>query len=98
MIPQNVRDYFQEILNEVSDEVGQETKGRYLLKYEGWSPNCFPAHLRHDEAMFNYATRQTPKIVKEWQQSLPRYKLLESDHQEETGLYGVTYAIFQSTL
>jgi len=95
MIPQKVRDYFQEILNEVSDEVGQEQIGQYLLKYEGWSPNCFPANYRNENAMYNYAARQTPKIVKEWQQVLPNYALLESGYQEESGLYGVTYAIFK---
>ena len=96
MIPQNVRDYFQETLDEISDETGQETKGRYLLKYEGWSPSCFPPHLKHDNALYNYAARQTPKIIKEWQQALPHYKLLESGYIEEQGLYGVTYAILQS--
>jgi len=96
MIPQNTRDHFQGILNEVSDETGQETEGRYLLKYEGWSPACFPPHLKHDNAIHNYAARQTPKIIKEWQQSLPHHKLLESGYTEETGLYGATYAIFQN--
>ena len=97
MTPKHIRDYFQEILNDVSDETGQTTRGRYLLKYEGWSPGCFPSHLKHDDAMYNYAARQTPKIVKEWQQQLPNYKLLELGYQE-TGLYGVTFAIFERVI
>lgn len=87
-----------ELLNQVSDETGeQRLKGGYVLKYEGWSSICIPTRYKNEEAMRNYGTRQSDKILTEWRRVMIRrgYGVVEEGHDERLGLYGVTYALYR---
>ena len=96
MIPKNVETQMWSALDEISDEAGELELDKYVLKYEGWSPMCFPTKLP-ENFWANYAARQSPKIHKEWNtQMLQRgYKSVLHGHDEHLGLYGVTYALYK---
>ena len=98
MIPKTIDEQMWETLDDISDEAGEfQLDERWLLKYEGWSAGCFPPRLKTEEAMINYAIRQSPKIHKEWNTELTKrgYKALMIGHDEHLGLYGVTYALYR---
>jgi len=87
-----------EILEEVSDETGEEEFGNgFLLKYEGWSPTCFPKNLPESEYE-SYAEDKTEEILKEWKRDLAKrgYYFLDGGYLR-SGLYGVTWALFVLT-
>ena len=99
MIPEDINTQMWNILDEISDEVGHTHLGNnYVLKYEGWSPSCFPPTLP-ENFFVNYAIRQSPKIHKEWNAEMTKrgYKAIELGHDEHLGLYGITYALYRRT-
>lgn len=97
MIPKHIDQQMWETLEQVSDETGElKLDEHWLLKYEGWSPTCFPSTLP-ENFWINYATRHSPKIHKEWNVELQNrgYKAVMFGYDEHLGLYGVTYALYQ---
>ena len=88
-----------EILDQISDETGEhQLDNNYILRYEGWSPSCFPPKLP-ENFFVNYAIRQSPKIHKEWSAEMTKrgYKAIMIGHDENLALYGVTYALYRRT-
>ena len=66
------------------------------MKYEGWSSSCFPPKLP-ENFFVSYAIRQSPKIHKEWNAEMTKrgYRPVTLGHDENLGLYGVTYALYK---
>jgi hypothetical protein len=102
--PEPVRTWASDTIAEVSDEVGSEKRGDYLLLYEGWSPFCLddvleslPPDADVEEELFDAANDRSQGVIDEWvEENAPDYALVESGH-ERTGLYGVTWALFSRT-
>ncbi|MEO0108501.1 MAG: hypothetical protein ABIK62_04935 [candidate division WOR-3 bacterium] len=93
--------WFWSELAQVSDEVGVARRGRWLLRYEGWSGSCIESVWdpgRSDEeneaAAYAYAAEQSTAVIQDWQDELAGYELVACGH-ELTGLYGVTWALFR---
>ena len=91
-------DEMWDVLSQVSDEVGEANlgpSGEYIVKYEGWSPNCIPSRYKSGEAMIGYGTRRSSGIHKEWKKEMESrgYSLVEVGHEAPQGLYGVTYGL-----
>jgi len=100
MIPKAINARMCEVLDEISDEVGElSLDNLHLLKYEGWSDVCIPSHYKSEHAMINYGIRQSPKIHKEWNAEMAKrdYKAVMLEHDKHLGLYGVTYALYRRT-
>jgi len=98
MIPSHIDDQMWRSLYEISDETGElSLDTHYLLKYEGWSAACIPPHYKTEQAMINYGIRQAPKIWKEWDAEMRNrnYTPINHGHDENQGLYGVTYALYK---
>ena len=86
-----------EILDQISDETGElQLNEHHVLRYEGWSPSCFPPKLP-ENFFVNYAIRQSPKIHKEWNAEMNKrgYKTIMTGHDENLSLYGCTYALYK---
>jgi len=98
-VPQTITDEMWETLDSVSDETGeQELSNRYILKYEGWSPSCFPAAVTSEGAMRSYAVGHSDAVLQEWRQAMRKrgYRATsEEAHDSNLGLYGVTYALYE---
>jgi len=96
MIPRHIDEQITETLNEVSDEVGELELDGYILRYEGWSSSCFPSKLP-ENFFVSYAIRQSSKIHREWNTEMTKrgYKAVSLGHDENLGLYGVTYALYK---
>ncbi len=97
MIPKDIDGQMWQTLNEISDETGElQLDEHWLLRYEGWSPTCFPTKLP-ENFWVNHAIRQSSKIHKEWNAEMQQrgYKATMLGHDEHLGLYGVTYALYQ---
>lgn len=103
-ISDSVWDWAWEIISEVSDEVGTEENGEYLLLYEGWSPICFGdiydpelSDEGNEDQFYRYAEEREGQVIEEWvAQRRGSHKLIDSGH-ESIGLYGVTWALFKRT-
>ena len=96
MIPKYIDSQVWEALDQISDETGElKLDENWLLKFEGWGPNCFPPKLPENFCTA-YAVKQAPKIHKEWNAEMHRrgYKAAALEHDEHLGLYGVTYAVY----
>jgi len=79
-------------LDEISDEVGEV---EFVLKYEGWSPTCFPDML--DEVQYeDYAEMESYRIIDAWNKSMLEggYAYVDGGYREG-GLYGVTWALYR---
>jgi len=97
-IPEDIDTQMWKALDEISDEVGHIPLGNnYVLFFEGWSPECFPSFVENEQDMIDYAIDFAPKIWKEWNDKmLPLgYKCITHEHNENLGLYGVTYALYR---
>ena len=98
-VPKEIDQQMREVLDQISDETGHTLlNNQYLLKYEGWSASCFPPKLP-ENFFVNYAIRQSPKIHKEWNTEMTKrgYKAVMLGHDENLGLYGVTYVLYKRT-
>lgn len=90
------------ILEEISDEVGVEKNGKYLLVYEGWSGLCVSkvfdstkSDEENEEACYKFAEEQSDEVIEEWIKKYEdRCSLINCGH-ESTGLYGITWALFE---
>jgi hypothetical protein len=89
-------------LDQVSDEVGQEEiSNRDILKFKGWSPNCFwdlqKKGIFNEDAYIEYAEICTKDILyRDWapQMAKRRYKIIQGGYIPGA-LYGITWAIFR---
>ena len=101
LLPLEIWNWVWDTVAEISDEVGTEEKGKYLLAYEGWGSICVSCEedpKKSDEeneaAYYKYARDQSDEVIKEWVSTYKKtYRLIESGY-EPTGLYGVTWALF----
>jgi len=102
MPPPKIWEWVWDILEEISDEVGTEENGKYLLAYEGWGGLCVSkvfdltkCDKENEDVYYKFAEEESSKIIVEW---LEKYKdhycLIDCGH-ESTGLYGVTWALFE---
>ena len=98
-VPASITNEMWEVLDSISDEVGEQPiEDRYLLKYEGWSPSCFPSSIRTEGAMRNYASERTPSVLREWDSNMRKRGYVptqERAYDDHLGLYGVTYALYR---
>jgi len=97
MIPNYIDEQMWSTLDEISDETGElQLDENWLLRYEGWGAECFPPKLP-ENFFVNYAIRQSPKIHKEWNTEMTKrgYRTIMIGHDENLGLYGVTYALYK---
>ena len=88
-------------IEEISDEIGAEEKGEYLLAYEGWSGLCVskafdPAKSdeENEDAYYKFAEEQSSTVIEEWIEEHKDHHLIDCGH-EPMGLYGVTWALFK---
>ena len=89
-------------LEEISDEIGVEENGKYLLPYEGWSGLCVSkvfdsakSEEENEDAYYKFAEEQSNEVIEEWiEEYKDHYCLIDCGH-EHTGLYGVTWALFK---
>ena len=99
MIPKEIDEQMWNALNEVSDETGElQLNKHWLLRYEGWSSSCFPSKLP-ENFFISYAIRQSTTIHKDWNAEMTKrgYKAVSLGHDENLGLYGITYALYWRT-
>ena len=98
-IPKHIDEQMWQTLDEISDEIGHTPLGDdYVLFFEGWSPECFPSFVGGDEQdMINYAIDFAPKVHREWNAKMRPmgYKRVLHGHDENLGLYGITYALYK---
>ncbi|RLI41751.1 hypothetical protein DRO59_06130 [Candidatus Bathyarchaeota archaeon] len=90
------------ILEEVSDEVGEEENGDYILCYEGWSGICvskvfdpLKSDEENEDAFYEFAEEQSGRVIEEWVVKNKDYQLIQCGHERGLGLYGVTWALFK---
>lgn len=90
------------ILEEVSNEIGIEENGEYLLAYEGWGEFCVSeifdstkSDKQNEDSYYKFAEEESNKVIVEWLEKYKdHYYLVDSGH-EPIGLYGVTWALFE---
>jgi len=103
--PPKIWKWLWDTLAEISDEIGIEEDGRYMLVYEGWSGVCV-SHLfdpkksekENEGRYYKYAEAQSDNIIKEWFEEHKETHHLIGYGYEPTGLYGVTWALFKKSL
>jgi len=101
-IPPYIQAWVDGVLEEVSDEVGKEENGEFLLLYEGWSSICVDEvydPLKSDEenekAYYSFAEEQSGKVIEGWVVKYSGYQLVQCGYERRLGLYGVTWALFK---
>lgn len=99
---QNILRWVWDTLAEISDEVGTEENGEYLLAYEGWGEFCFcnmhnlkKSQVDNENIFFKYAQEKSYLIINEWAEARKNTHSLIDSGYEPTGLYGVTWALFK---
>jgi len=103
--PRKIREWLWDTLAEISDEIGIEENGRYMLAYEGWSGDCV-SHLfdpkkseeENEDEYYKYAEAKSNNIIKEWLQEYKETHHLIDYGYKPIGLYGVTWALFKKSL
>ncbi len=102
IIPSNIQTWVDSILEEVSDEVGKEENGEFLLLYEGWSDICvsevtdpLKSDKENEDACYAFAEEQSDKVIEEWVVEYTGYQLVQCGYERRLGLYGVTWALFK---
>jgi len=107
MIPPDIYNLINNVLDEVSDECNEEEiyEG-YLLKYEGWSNLCFEYGWNNidenvdgeiDDYFYKHAEEQSHLIIEEdWKPRLAKrfYNFIDGGYYK-SGLYGITWALFK---
>lgn len=92
-----VKEWVYDILDSVEDDVGEDSFGNYVLKYEGWSPFCFPENIE-EEDFLSYASNSTKEILREWDEEMQKRGYTPvpnwAGYEESMGLYGVTFALY----
>ena len=100
--PYKIWQWVWDTLEEISDEVGVEKNGKYLLAYEGWGGLCVSkvfestkSDEENEDAYYRFAEKQSNKIINGWVERYKnRYCLIDCGH-ESIGLYGVTWALLK---
>lgn len=101
-VPGRVWKWLYSVLDEVSDEVGSEQHGSWLLAYEGWG-GFGVGHVwensrsrdENEDACLACAAEMAGDVIAELAKRYRRtHELVESGH-EPSGLYGVTWALFR---
>ena len=89
-------------LGEVSDEIGIEENGKYLLAYEGWSGLCVSSVFdskksdeENNEFCYKFAEEESNEVIAEWFKKYKNLYYVIDCGYEPTGLYGVTWALFK---
>ena len=101
-LPPEIWRWVWDTLEEISDEVGTEKNGKYLLVYEGWSGLCVSevfdstkSDEENEDACYKFAEEQSGEVIEEWiKKYQDHYSLIDCGH-ESTGPYGVTWALFK---
>lgn len=100
--PPKIWKWVWDILGEVSDEVGIEENGEYLLAYEGWSGFCVSkvfdsnrSKEENEEAYYEFAENGSSEVIEEWLEIYGGHYYLIACGHEPIGLYGVTWALFK---
>mgnify|MGYP000297658828 CR=1 FL=1 len=101
-LPPEIWRWVWDTLEEISDEVGTEKNGKYLLVYEGWSGLCvsevfdsIKSDEENEDACYKFAEEQSGEVIEEWiKKYQDHYSLIDCGH-ESTGPYGVTWALFK---
>ena len=101
-IPPKIWNWVWDTLEEISDEIGIEKRGKYLLKYEGWGGFCVSdaydpnkSDEENEDESYKYAEEQSDDVIEEWIEGYKKtHNLIECGY-EPTGLYGVTWALFE---
>jgi len=101
-VPEEIWEWLYSVVDGVGHHVGTESKGPWLLCYEGWSDLCValvwdPARSdeENEEAAYDHACENSSAVIDEWiEEHEVQFDLAESRH-EPTGLYGVTWALFR---
>jgi len=95
--------WVRDTLDEVSDEIGAEKKGKYLLKYEGWGGFCVSevynpkkSDEENEDRYYEYAEEQSDVVLEEWIEEYKKTHSLIDGGYQSTGLYGVTWALFKN--
>ena len=85
--------------------VGDETYevDNFLLKTEGWGPDCFEGIEGSDDYFAAEAEAMSPEVISNWQNGhqLPdgQWRMLESAYvRHGASPYGVTWALFEKAL
>ena len=68
--PYKIWQWVWDTLEEISDEVGVEKNGKYLLAYEGWGGLCVSkvfestkSDEENEDAYYRFAEKQSNKII-----------------------------------
>ncbi|MEA3474879.1 MAG: hypothetical protein U9R23_00290 [Candidatus Cloacimonadota bacterium] len=101
-VPHKIWQWIWDNLEEISDEVGIEENGKYLLAYEGWGGCCVSkvydptkSSEENEDAYYRFAEEQSSEVIDELVGIYKEhYFLIDSGH-ETIGLYGVTWALFK---
>jgi len=103
MAPSNIWKWVWDTLEEISDEIGIEENGQYLLAYEGWGGFCVSeifdstkSDEENDVSYYKFTQEESNKVIAEWLEKYKdHYYLIDYGH-EPMGLYGVTWALFKT--
>lgn len=100
--PSEIWELVWDTLEEVSDEIGAEENGEYLLAYEGWDGLCVSkvfdptkSDEENEDFYYRFAEEESSGIIKEWIEKYRDHYYLIDCGYEPTGLYGVTWALFK---
>jgi hypothetical protein len=100
-VPDCIRKWVYSVLDEVSDELGRERRGRWLLVYEGWSAFCIEPvwdpprpDEENEDVAYEYAAEQSSVVIAEWVEEFAATHDPVGSGYEPTGVYGVTWALF----
>lgn len=101
-ISPEIWEWVWDTLEEISDEVGTEKNGKYLLVYEGWSGLCVSEAFdstksdeENEDTYYRFAEEQSDEIIEEQIKKYEAYYSLIDCSHESIGLYGVTWALLK---
>lgn len=92
---------FADVINELNPgDVGFETRGNLVLKYEGFTDACWEDQvdkLGSDRAVDHAIPQLETEILDGWAKALPGYKCVEHDWTDEPFCWAETvfWAVFE---
>lgn len=101
-MPGEIWRWVWDTLGEISDEIGTEENGKYLLAYEGWGGSCvskvfdpIKSDEKNEDSYYKFAEVHSSEVIEQWVKKYKdSYSIIDCGH-ESTGLYGVTWALFK---